>query len=117
LNKKRIFFNKNFKIQSSHKAIMWFSGTIRGCIAFGLAVTVETDNPYNRDVLHSGTLVLVFFTTIVLGALMPFAIKLFKNVLGDSEAIPSNNEYHEMNDVEEDSAKMEYMHPNFETEK
>lgn len=57
---------------------MCFAGSIRGAIAFGLAISIESNLQINREVLISTTLILVFFTTIVFGAFMPFVIKFFK---------------------------------------
>ena len=75
------FFTKvlkleNFKIKDSDKGIMSFAGSIRGAIAFGLAISIDTPN---REILISGTLVLVFITTILFGALMPNVFKYFKS--------------------------------------
>lgn len=55
---------------------MSFAGSIRGAIAFGLAISIDTPN---REILISGTLVLVFITTILFGALMPNVFKYFKS--------------------------------------
>jgi hypothetical protein len=57
---------------------MSFAGSIRGAIAFGLAISIQTGSIQNDQLLVSTTLVLVFFTTIVFGALMPYAIKQFR---------------------------------------
>jgi sodium/hydrogen exchanger 8 len=57
---------------------MFFSGSIRGAIAFGLAVSIESNLVENRHVLITSTLILVFFTTVVFGALMPMIVKYFK---------------------------------------
>ena len=70
-----IFKLNNFKIKKSDQGIMFVSGSIRGSISFGLAVSIDTPN---RSILISGTLVLVFFTTLCLGALMPKSFNYFK---------------------------------------
>lgn len=57
---------------------MCFAGSIRGAIAFGLAVSIPAKSAQNREVLLSTTLVLVFFTTIVFGAMMPAAVHFLK---------------------------------------
>jgi hypothetical protein len=59
---------------------MAFSGSIRGAIAFGLAMSIQTGSVQNDEVLISTTLILVFVTTIVFGALMPSVIKNYKEV-------------------------------------
>jgi NhaP-type Na+/H+ or K+/H+ antiporter len=71
----RIFKLENFKIKDSDKGIMSFAGSIRGAIAFGLAISIDTPN---REILISGTLVLVFITTILFGAFMPYVFKYYK---------------------------------------
>jgi NhaP-type Na+/H+ or K+/H+ antiporter len=62
----------------SDQGIMFFSGSIRGAIAFGLAVSIDSNTTGRRQVLISSTLILVFFTTVVFGAFMPFIVKYFK---------------------------------------
>jgi hypothetical protein len=62
---------------TGHMGIMCFAGSIRGAIAFGLAISIDANSQINRDVFISTTLILVFFTTIVFGALMPWAVKFF----------------------------------------
>jgi sodium/hydrogen exchanger-like protein 3 len=65
-------------LKVSDKGIMAFAGCIRGAIAFGLAISIPSAVATNRSVLISSTLVLVFFTTIVFGAVMPTVVKYFK---------------------------------------
>lgn len=58
---------------------------------------------------------LVFFTTIVFGALMPFFITFFKSL--DKE--DPNTNYIQLHDVEErisTGVKFDYLHPNFSPE-
>ena len=43
-------------------------GSVKGSISFGLAISIDTPN---REILISGTLVLIFFTTLFFGAIMP----------------------------------------------
>lgn len=62
----------------SDKGIMSFAGTIRGCIAFGLAVSLELENELNKAVLISSTLLLVLITTVIFGAFLPMVIKYLK---------------------------------------
>lgn len=87
------------------------AGSIRGAIAFGLAISIETPNAKNKQVLINSTLILVFFTTIVFGALMPFFIKFFKSF--DVVHTKENHvELHEENH-EHPAELFTYMHPNF----
>ena len=39
---------QSFKIKSSHKGIMSCAGSIRGAIAFGLAISIDTSNKINK---------------------------------------------------------------------
>ena len=71
---------KSFKMKTSQKGIMSCAGSIRGAIAFGLAISIDTPNELNKEILRSTTLILVFFTTIVFGALMPFLINIMKKL-------------------------------------
>ena len=71
---------KNFKMKTSQKGIMSCAGSIRGAIAFGLAISIETSNQLHKEILVGTTLILVFFTTIVFGALMPIMINLMKKL-------------------------------------
>ena len=71
---------KSFKMKTSQKGIMSCAGSIRGAIAFGLAISIDTPNELNKEILRSSTLILVFFTTIVFGALMPFMINIMKKL-------------------------------------
>ena len=49
---------------------MWFSG-LRGAIAFALSLNLQIDNE-TRHIIVTSTLILVLFTTLVLGgATMP----------------------------------------------
>lgn len=65
----------NFRVKVGDKGIMCFAGSIRGAIAFGLAIGIESKQ---SGVLVSTTLVLVFFTTVFFGALMPQVVAFFK---------------------------------------
>ena len=71
---------KNFHMKTSQKGIMSCAGSIRGAIAFGLAISIETSNQLHKEILVGSTLILVFFTTIVFGALMPLMIDLMKKL-------------------------------------
>jgi NhaP-type Na+/H+ or K+/H+ antiporter len=92
------------------------AGSIRGAIAFGLAISIDSKNKMNKEVLVSSTLILVFFTTIVFGALMPFFVKFFQSfdkVEGASEALVSKDD-HAHNENEE--RLYDFLHPNFSEE-
>ena len=60
---------------------MFCQGSIRGAIAFGLAILIDTPNELNKEILRSSTFILVFFTTIVFRALLPFLINLMKSLV------------------------------------
>ena len=59
---------------------MAFAGSIRGAIAFGLAISIQTASVTNDQVLVSTTLILVFVTTILFGAFLPFVIDYYKKI-------------------------------------
>ena len=59
---------KNFKIKNNDISVMSVCGSVKGSISFGLAISIDTPN---REILISGTLVLIFFTTLFFGAIMP----------------------------------------------
>lgn len=61
----------------------------------------------------SSTLALVFFSTIVFGALMPALIKLFKSF--DKDNSNSDHNYVSMGSFSSD-VKFDYLHPNFSSE-
>jgi NhaP-type Na+/H+ or K+/H+ antiporter len=86
----------------SEEGIMFFSGSIRGAIAFGLAVSIESHITSNRKVLITSTLILVFFTTVVFGALMPFIVKYFKKDTKESKELKENG-----GDTEQSKPKLE----------
>lgn len=43
-----LFKIRSFKIKNSHKGIMSCAGSIRGAIAFGLAISIDTNNRINK---------------------------------------------------------------------
>ena len=106
---------KSFKMKTSQKGIMSCAGSIRGAIAFGLAISIDTPNQLNKEILRSSTLILVFFTTIVFGALMPFMINIMKQL------DPPDDDYTKFMMIQEfpDPDKLlkcdvfNFVHPNF----
>ncbi len=103
----------------TEKGIMSFAGSIRGAIAFGLAISIDSKNQKIKEVLVSSTLVLVFITTIIFGGLMPFMIKFLKSFTPKDEnqkPLISHNEVHALEDNEERGRFVEFSHPNFNKE-
>jgi hypothetical protein len=102
-------------MKTSQKGIMSCAGSIRGAIAFGLAISIDTPNELNKEILRSSTLILVFFTTIVFGALMPFMINIMKKL------DPPDDDYTKYMMIQEfpDPDKLlkcdvfNFVHPNF----
>jgi hypothetical protein len=90
----------------SEKGVMSAAGSIRGAIAFGLAISIDTSNRVNKEVLISSTLILVFFTTITFGALMPMFIRFFKSL--DKEPVEIQDHIEEDHEV-----LFDLLHPNF----
>ena len=69
---------REHKITKKMQFVMWFSG-LRGAIAFALSLSLEIDNEI-RHVIVTTTLILVLFTTMVLGgATMP--LMKVKNII------------------------------------
>lgn len=80
-----------FKIGISIKqlTLIWFSGIIRGAIAFALSLTVSEKFCPQKSLLVSSTLVVVLVTTVIFGGLM----SIFANVIGlESEVQPRSEE-------------------------
>ena len=105
---------KSFHMKVSQKGIMSCAGSIRGAIAFGLAISIETSNKVHKEILVGTTLILVFFTTIVFGALMPIMINLMKKLDKPEEnkdvIIPENP------DKLLTCEHFNFLHPNFSEE-
>ena len=69
-----------FRFDVSERGITFFAGCIRGAIAFGLAISMPGESEEylkNKKMLISSTLILVFITTILFGALMSPIVKFF----------------------------------------
>ena len=105
----------NFKLSFIEKGISSCSGTIRGAIAFGLSISIVSDKQLNKDILLSTTLSLVFISTIVFGALMPYFIKFWKSFGTQVES--EKLEYINLDSsIENESVRYSYLHPNFDNE-
>ena len=75
-----LFRLKIFEFNVSERGITFFAGCIRGAIAFGLAISMPSYNEeseVNKKMLISSTLILVFITTVLFGALMSPIVKFF----------------------------------------
>ena len=89
-----LFKLKIFQFDISERGITFFAGCIRGAIAFGLAISIPADNEEelkNKQMLISSTLILVFITTVLFGALMSPIVKFFtrgKNIIRKN--VPDN---------------------------
>ena len=116
----RLLGVKSFRMKTSQKGIMSCAGSIRGAIAFGLAISIETSNKLHREIIVGSTLILVFFTTIVFGAIMPLMINIMQKLDGPEE---ENNLLLKKNSDQEISTKTQltcehfnFCHPNFNDE-
>ena len=112
-----LFHVSNFKLSFVERGICGCSGTIRGAIAFGLSISIVSKSELNRDILLSTTLSLVFISTIVFGALMPYFIKFWKSF--DKAKYPDTEEnkelsYADLDDESNDEVRFSYLHPNFD---
>ena len=113
-----LFHVSNFKLSFVERGICSCSGTIRGAIAFGLSISIVSKSELNRDILLSTTLSLVFISTIVMGALMPFFISFFKSFNKNENNIPliegeGESKKEEMEEPD-DEFRFSYLHPNFD---
>ena len=114
-----LFHVTNFKLSFVERGICSCSGTIRGAIAFGLSISIVSKSELNRDILLSTTLSLVFISTIVMGALMPYFIAFFKSFLKtENEGLVKKDEkeiqYSNLTDEENNEFRFSYLHPNFD---
>jgi NhaP-type Na+/H+ or K+/H+ antiporter len=114
-----LFHVSNFKLSFVERGICSCSGTIRGAIAFGLSISIVSKSQLNRDILLSTTLSLVFFSTIVFGALMPYFISFFKSLdknknIKEIEEGESKKEEELDRSRPEDEFRFSYLHPNFD---
>ena len=112
-----LFHVSNFKLSFVERGICGCSGTIRGAIAFGLSISIVSKSELNRDILLSTTLSLVFISTIVFGALMPYFIKFWKSF--DKAKYPDTEEnkelsYADLDDESNEEVRFSYLHPNFD---
>ena len=73
--------------------LIWFSGIIRGAIAFALSLAVDSKLAPNRSLIVSSTLVVVLVTTVVFGGLMT----VFASILGIHNEADKIN-YHQLDD-------------------
>ena len=112
-----LFHVTNFKLSFVERGICSCSGTIRGAIAFGLSISIVSKSELNRDILLSTTLSLVFISTIVFGALMPYFINFWKSFEKKKPTeITENKEmgYVDLDDESNDEVRFSYLHPNFD---
>lgn len=71
-----IFKKCKISINFKQMLIIWFSGLIRGAIAFALALKIDDEIAVHKKQLVSITLVIVLMTTIIFGGLMAAFAKL-----------------------------------------
>ena len=103
------FFTDNdfSKFSSQEKKIISLSGCIRGAIAFGLAMIIETGDINKNSVLLSSTLIIVFVTTILFGPFIP-------HLLNKGEEDENSTKFLYEGLLEEDDNKIKFEHPNNE---
>ena len=111
-----LFHVTNFKLSFVERGICGCSGTIRGAIAFGLSISIVSKSELNRDILLSTTLSLVFISTIVFGALMPYFISFWKSFERKKPEVSEGKElsYADLDDESNDEVRFSYLHPNFD---
>ncbi len=101
---------------------MAFAGSIRGAIAFGLAISIQTGSVKNDEVLVSTTLIMVFVTTIIFGALIPLVIRYYKKVdlemnippdeINGHKLLIENINHHREDNYSHGTFEYTYSHPN-----
>lgn len=64
-------------LTNEEKIVMVFSGLIRGAISYGLALTIKNSNDVEKNSLLNATIIIVFFTSIFLGGIIPLITKKF----------------------------------------
>lgn len=91
------------KISSKTQLIMWFSGSLRGAIAWALSLSLPSRNGSGdtRRVVISSTLAIVLFTVIVLGGGMLPLLRLVRVEDEADETDTTNDTGH--NDDDEDN--------------
>jgi sodium/hydrogen exchanger 8 len=96
---------------SEEKKIISLSGCIRGAIAFGLAMTIETGDINKNSILLSTTLIIVLITTILFGPFIPHLLQKGEDEgTGSlSEGLLSDEEF-----TESQKRVIKFEHPNNE---
>ena len=87
---------KIFSFDMSERGITFFAGCIRGAIAFGLAISMpgdEGEGANNKKMLISSTLILVYITTLLFGALMSPIVKFFTKGKNTKKRNKPENEF------------------------
>ncbi len=81
----------DMRISIKQLLLIWFSGSIRGAIAFALSLQIRPSLSPNSSLIVSSTLVVVLITTLLFGGLM----SIFTKFIGLKEEIsnPSNLDY------------------------
>jgi len=64
--------NTEGDLSMGEKSIIWTSGLVRGAVAFAQVQMVDDKN---QQLMENVTMVMVLFTTVVFGCLMPFIVK------------------------------------------
>eukprot|EP01016_Furgasonia_blochmanni_P012276 TRINITY_DN1590_c0_g2_i2.p1 TRINITY_DN1590_c0_g2~~TRINITY_DN1590_c0_g2_i2.p1 ORF type:complete len:553 (-),score=167.50 TRINITY_DN1590_c0_g2_i2:168-1826(-) len=75
---------QKWKVDFYELAIIWFSGLIRGAIAF--ALVIQIDGIKNKNLVLTTTLGIVLITTIGLGAIMPKFIAVMLRLKSNAES-------------------------------
>ena len=99
------------RFDSDEKKIISLSGCIRGAIAFGLSMTIETGDINKNSILLSSTLVLVLITTFLFGPFIPHLLKK-----GEEENLNElyNSLLEEQNYSDSQKKLVKFEHPNNE---
>jgi NhaP-type Na+/H+ or K+/H+ antiporter len=84
----------DMRISIKQLLLIWFSGSIRGAIAFALSLQIRPSLSPNSSLIVSSTLVVVLITTLLFGGLMSIFTKFIG--LKDEIVNPSNLDYSQL---------------------
>lgn len=83
------FSSKPLKLRFNEALLIAIGGIIRGAIAFGLSLSIQTEH---KEILKTTTQILVLMTTILLGSTMGLIAKCLKIGVGNT-SIEDEDQY------------------------
>ena len=105
----RLLTCNKLTVSLQDQTVMLVAGSIKGAIAFGLAISLKHVDDERKQVILTTIMGLVFVTTIILGGLLPWLIRKLKGKTSDHLEQPmaqfrvnSNIDYY-INDEEKEN--------------